>query len=149
MPIHETILLKRKGVIPTKLKKIFKNKRGDAYIQFLVTLLALTTILSAALNGFSLFIQKQSIDNMAMELTRCLQINGEVNNSFDELYNKMTEHLTDKPIATIETTYIPGTKKIQLSEPIKVTLTKDATFLGIPIPIIGRGVGVCEVYHKT
>ncbi|WMJ24469.1 DUF4320 family protein [Paludicola sp. MB14-C6] len=107
------------------------------------------SILSAAMNGLSLFIQKQSINNMAMELTRCIQINGEVNHTFNELYENMTKNKVEKPVVKIETEYIPNTKKVQLGKSIKITITKEAKFLGVPVTIQGRGVGVSEVYHKT
>lgn len=125
------------------------NEKGDMFLEAIISLIIIFSVFVSAINLFSLVMQKQSIDNMSMELARCIQMNGEVNAAYDNLYQTMTERMTPKPDVAITADYIGNTKKIQLGSAIKVEMKMPAVCLGFTIEIIGRGYGSSEVYHKT
>ena len=129
-----------------KAGAILRDHRGELFIEELIgTAVSIVTIM-AFLSLGGLFLQKKSLDNYAIELTRYIQVFGEVDDGLYALYEEMVP--APRPTIEIETDYIPETHKVQLGNPITVRLRHETSFMGFPLSITGKGVGICEVYHK-
>lgn len=134
------------------LRRLWKSKKGELYVEQMVSILLIIAVSVGIASVLFVLQKKKTLDNMAIELTRCIQINGKVTPEFDRMYNVLTENMdiTEKPSYAIETDYIPRTGNVQLGTTITLRLEQQANvFKLFDIPIKSRGVGNSEVYFKT
>lgn len=139
-----------------KIAKILKNNRGEGtYIETVVFVLVVVIFLSFTLNLFSIISAKQQLDVCADQLTRQIQLSGEVDSDTDKLFDTIcsgVKVLHDTKY-TVSTTYHSG-KKIQLGTPFEVKVTAKAYLGGFgdfglfPINLVSVGAGVSEEYWK-
>lgn len=136
--------------------RYLKSKRGEAdYITAAILVLVVVMLIALVINVFSVVIAKQKLDMCADQMTRQIQLVGEVNDDTEKLFSDMTAeiHGLTSPIYTVSTTYLRGTK-IQLGTPFTVTVTAEVyiggfgNFTSFPINIKSVASGVSEVYHK-
>ena len=111
--------------------------------------------LSFTLNLFSIISAKQQLDVCADQITRQIQLSGEVDSDTDKLFSTIcsgVKVLHDTKY-TVNTTYHSG-KKIQLGTPFEVKVTAKAYLGGFgdfglfPINLVSVGAGVSEEYWK-
>lgn len=131
------------------VKKVLKSKKGEIYIEYLIGILIVLSITVGVVNGIFVLQQKKVLDNAAIELTRCIQLNGQLTDDFNIMFEALTEKMEVKPTYSIETKYISGTDKIQLGTTIILTLKQDTTWLALSLEIRSKGVGNSEVYFKN
>lgn len=138
------------------MMKILRSKRGEAdYITVSILVIVVVMLIALIINVFSIVVTKQKLDMCADQMTRQIQLTGEVNSDTQILFNTITEEIVGitSPHYTVDTVYLSGTK-IQLGTAFSVTVTANVNLGGfgevirIPLTITSRAAGVSEVYHK-
>ena len=132
------------------------NKRGEeTYIDTVVFILVAVIFIAFILNLFSIISAKQQLDMCADQLTRQIQLAGEVNSTTNSLFQSLCGDLgaVENVSYTVDTTYYSGSK-IQLGTPFRVTVTATAYLGGFgdfglfPIELTASGAGISEEYWK-
>jgi hypothetical protein len=137
------------------LKRIYKSKRGEGYIDVAVMVLVSVMTLVIAINVFALIIQKQNLDYFAKELLNTAATYGRISTEVNSRYNELKAQTGLSPEITWAATYFDSTdKKVQLADTIKVKLTFTTSFQGtgefvpIPITLTAGGSTLSERYWK-
>ena len=136
--------------------KILSQKKAEGtYISTVVFVLIAVIFIGLVINLFSIIAAKSQMDAAADQLTRQIQLAGEVSADTDRLFSEITGHIdaAENIRYTVSTHYLPG-KKIQLATPFSVTVTGTAYLGGFgdfnifPINLVSYGTGVSEEYWK-
>ena len=136
--------------------KILSQKKAEgAYISTVVFVLIAVIFIGLVINLFSIIAAKSQMDAAADQLTRQIQLAGEVSADTDRLFSDITGHIgaAENIRYTVSTHYLTG-KKIQLATPFSVTVTGTAYLGGFgdfnifPINLVSYGTGVSEEYWK-
>ena len=136
--------------------KMKLNKRGEGtYIDTVVFILVAVIFIAFILNLFSIISAKQQLDVCADQLTRQIQLAGEVNSTTDSLFQSLCGDISsvENISYTVDPTYHSG-KKIQLGTPFEVKVTAKAYLGGFgdfglfPINLVSVSAGVSEEYWK-
>ena len=135
---------------------VLKTKRAEGtYISTVIFVLIAVIFIGLIINLFSIIAAKSQMDAAADQLTRQIQLAGEVNSDTDHLFSDITGHISaaENIQYSVSTHYLTG-KKIQLATPFSVTVTGTAYLGGFgdfnifPINLISYGAGVSEEYWK-
>ena len=137
------------------MKKLLNRKGEGTYIDTVVFILVAVIFIAFILNLFSIISAKQQLDVCADQLTRQIQLAGEVNSTTDSLFQSLCGDLgaVENVSYTVDTTYHSGSK-IQLGTPFRVTVTATAYLGGFgdfglfPIELTASGAGISEEYWK-
>ena len=136
--------------------KILSQKKAEGtYISTVVFVLIAVIFIGLVINLFSIIAAKSQMDAAADQLTRQIQLAGEVSADTDRLFSDITGHIgaAENIRYTVSTHYLTG-KKIQLATPFSVTVTGTAYLGGFgdfnifPINLVSYGTGVWEEYWK-
>ncbi|MCR5682077.1 MAG: DUF4320 family protein [Clostridiales bacterium] len=136
--------------------KILSQKKAEGtYISTVVFVLIAVIFIGLVINLFSIIAAKSQMDAAADQLTRQIQLAGEVSADTDRLFSDITGHIgaAENIRYTVSTHYLTG-KKIQLATPFSVTVTGTAYLGGFgdfnifPINLVSYGAGVSEEYWK-
>ena len=136
--------------------KILSQKKAEGtYISTVVFVLIAVIFIGLVINLFSISAAKSQMDAAADQLTRQIQLAGEVSADTDRLFSDITGHIgaAENIRYTVSTHYLTG-KKIQLATPFSVTVTGTAYLGGFgdfnifPINLVSYGAGVSEEYWK-
>lgn len=131
------------------LKRIFKSRRGEGYIDICVLVLCVMLVIAFAVKLFPVFIAKQQLDTFATELIREAEIAGRIGSETNRREQALREQTGLNP--DIEWS---DTGNIQLNEEITVSLTYDMDlglfggFGSFPITLRADATGKSEVYWK-
>ena len=134
--------------------KILSQKKAEGtYISTVVFVLIAVVFVGLVINLFSIIAAKSQMDAAADQLTRQIQLAGEVSADTDRLFSDITGHIgaAENIRYTVSTHYLTG-KKIQLATPFSVTVTGTAYLGGFgdfnifPINLVSYGTGVAEAY---
>ena len=93
--------------------KMKLNKRGEGiYIDTVVFILVAVIFIAFILNLFSIISAKQQLDVCADQLTRQIQLSGEVNSTTDSLFQSLCGDLNavENISYTVDTTYHSETR---------------------------------------
>lgn len=74
-----------------RLQQLFKECRGEGYVDVVVLILCTVLVLALALRVLPVFIQKQQLDLFATELIREAEISGRVGSETDRRAAVLTE----------------------------------------------------------
>ena len=137
------------------MKKLLNHKGEGTYIDTVVFILVAVIFIAFILNLFSIISAKQQLDVCADQLTRQIQLAGEVNSTTNSLFQSLCGNLdaVENISYTVDTTYHSGSK-IQLGTPFRVTVTASAYLGGFgdfglfPIELTASGAGISEEYWK-
>ena len=137
------------------MKKLLNRKGEGTYIDTVVFILVAVIFIAFILNLFSIISAKQQLDVCADQLTRQIQLAGEVNSTTNSLFQSLCGDLgaVENVSYTVDTTYYSG-RKIQLGTPFRVTVTATAYLGGFgdfglfPIELTASGAGISEEYWK-
>ena len=137
------------------MKKLLNRKGEGTYIDSVVFILVAVIFIAFILNLFLIISAKQQLDVCADQLTRQIQLSGEVNSTTDSLFQSLCGDLNavENISYTVDTTYHSG-NKIQLGTPFRVTVTATAYLGGFgdfglfPIELTASGAGISEEYWK-
>ena len=136
--------------------KILSQKKAEGtYISTVVFVLIAVIFIGLVINLFSIIAAKSQMDAAAEQLTRQIQLAGEVSADTDRLFSDITGHIgaAENIRYSVSTHYLTG-KKIQLATPFSVTVTGTAYLGGFgdfnifPINLVSYGAGVSEEYWK-
>ncbi len=136
--------------------KILSQKKAEGtYISTVVFVLIAVIFIGLVINLFAIINAKSQMDAAADQLTRQIQLAGEVSSDTDRLFSDITGHISaaENIRYTVSTHYLTG-KKIQLATPFSVTVTGTAYLGGFgefnifPINLVSYGAGVSEEYWK-
>ena len=136
--------------------KILSQKKAEGTtISTVVFVLIAVIFIGLVINLFSIIAEKSQMDAAADQLTRQIQLAGEVSADTDRLFSDITGHIgaAENIRYTVSTHYLTG-KKIQLATPFSVTVTGTAYLGGFgdfnifPINLVSYGTGVSEEYWK-
>lgn len=139
-----------------QFKKLLSDRRGEgSYIGVVVFVLAAAIFIAFIINLFAVISAKQQLDIAADQLTRQIQLSGEVNSDTDKLFDMICGKMKglDGLTYSVDTTYLRGTK-IQLGTPFQVTVSATGylggfgDFIKFPIHLISTAAGVSEEYWK-
>ena len=131
------------------MKKIFKSKRGEGYIDVCVLVLCSMLVIALAVQVLPVFIAKNQLDTYATELCREAEISGRVGSETNRRAAVLTEQTGLSPRISWS-----KTGNIQLNQEVTVTLTLDRNiglfggFGSFPITLRSEASGKSEVYHK-
>ena len=131
------------------LKRVFRDKQGDGYIDIAVLVLCIFLVLALAVKLLPVFIAKQQLDTYATELCREAEISGRVGSETSRRAAVLTEQTGLTPA-------IQWSKsgRIQLNEEISVRLTYRydlglfGSFGSFPVTLKAEASGKSEVYWK-
>ena len=131
------------------MKQLFKNNRGEGYIDVVVLVLCAMLMIALAVKVFPAYIVKQQVDTFATELVREAEIAGRVGSETTarELFLRERTGITPNVAWS-------KTGRIQLNEEVTVTVTcrvEIGMFRGFgsfPITLRADAAGKGEVYWK-
>ena len=137
------------------MQKLLNRKGEGTYIDTVVFILVAVIFIAFILNLFSIISAKQQLDVCADQLTRQIQLAGEVNSTTDSLFDSLCGDISsvENISYTVDTSYHSGSK-IQLGTPFRVTVTAKAYLGGFgdfglfPIELVASGAGISEEYWK-
>lgn len=132
------------------LKKIFKDNRGEGYIDYVIGLLCLMTVIAFVIHLLPAFQAKQQLDIFANEIVREAEIEGST--SVSSRIATMKEQTGLDPQIDWDCDYYSG-KKVQLNGDISVEITETVdigffSFGSFPIELSAKATGKSEVYYK-
>lgn len=136
-----------------RILKLLKDKKGEGYIDVAVMVLAFALVLACALNVYPVFVTKSNLNKFASEIVREAETTGQIGNSVQDRINKLKSNLGNIDSIDWKVNYVYGTNKIQLGDPIEVTVKKKVNigffkFGSYPIQLQGKDSGFSEVYWK-
>lgn len=137
------------------MKTLRSIRAEGTYISTVIFVLIAVIFIGLIINLFSIIAAKSQMDAAADQLTRQIQLAGEVNSDTDHLFSDITGHISaaENIQYSVSTHYLTG-KKIQLATPFSVTVTGTAYLGGFgdfnifPINLVSYGAGVSEEYWK-
>lgn len=132
------------------LRKIFKNKSGEGYVDIVVVVLIVMMILSLGIKVFPAFIAKDRLNTFADQVLREAQIQGIIEVDYSNILENIDINIdsVEWEADTFED------KKVQLDESItvicktKVEIGLFGEFASFPIPLRAKATGKSEVYWK-
>ena len=132
-----------------------RNKKGEGYIDTVVTVLASMMVIVIALNIFSFLTIKQDIDYFAKEMLYSATTSGSTLDEVNLRYTNLCEEVGFSPVYTFNGTdyYNASTGKVQLGDTVVVTIMYDTNIKGlgifkIPITIKACHSGLSQKYWK-
>jgi len=137
------------------MNRLLETRAEGTYISTVVFVLIAVIFIGLVINLFSIIAAKSQMDAAADQLTRQIQLAGEVSADTDRLFDDITGHISaaENIQYSVSTHYLTG-KKIQLATPFSVTVTGTAYLGGFgdfnifPINLVSYGAGVSEEYWK-
>ena len=132
-----------------KFCTLWKEKRGEGYVDVIVLVLCAVIVLALAMRVLPVFIQKQQLDTFATELVREAEISGRVGSETSRRAAVLSEQTGLSP--RIEWS---DSGRIQLNHEVGVTLTMETNiglfgdFASFPITLRSQAAGKSEVYWK-
>lgn len=131
------------------LKRVFKDKRGEGYLDIAVLVLCIFVVLALSVKLLPVFIAKQQLDTYATELCREAEIYGRVGSETNLRAAVLTEQTGLSPKIVWS-----KTGRIQLNEEVSVRLTYPynlglfGSFGSFPVTLKSEASGKSEVYWK-
>ncbi len=136
--------------------KLLKSKKGEGYIDLIISLGVIFTVIYTFILIFPIFIAKQNIDYMAKSLVKTIEITGEL----DEKYYDSLEYLKKEtglnPEITLKGNFKEG--KLQLRDKFTLEIKDSVDIvvisgifgkdIKISVPVSKRLSGLSEVYFK-
>ena len=131
-------------------KKLFKDKRGESYIDVVVFLMVIMLVMAFFMELLPIFVTKYNLDVFANEVVRAAEISGSTTSSLvnSTIANMRTNTGIDPTII-----WERGGTRVQLGNEITLRLevVETISLYGVgrfPIPLRSRSSGLSEVYYK-
>ena len=131
------------------MKKIFKKRSGEGYIDVCVLVICAMMVLALAVRFLPVFVAKQQLDTYATELVREAEISGRVGSETSRREQALNEQMHIEPDV-----HWSQRGRIQLNQEIavEVTLQTDIGLFGgfgsFPVTLRAEAIGKSEVYWK-
>ena len=137
------------------MTKLFKNKRGENYIDTVVGVVAAMMVIVVALNIFSFLTLKQDLDYYAKEMVEVCCSYGKTCDEVQDRDEELSAELGLDPDLSFDgTEYFNATKRtVQYGEVIVVELTYRTYVRGlgvfrIPVTLTAKHSGLSRKYWK-
>lgn len=133
------------------MKKIFREKTGDGYVDIVVLVLVCMMILALGIRVFPAFMAKDRLNTFANQLLRESQVQGMI----DIDYSYIAESVDINIDSVKWEANTIGNKKVQLDEIITVNCSSNVEiglfgeFASFSIPLNAKATGKSEVYWKS
>lgn len=132
-----------------RIKKLWKDQRGENYIDVTVLVLIGMLILAFTMKVYPVYVTKTNLDTFANELVREAEISGRVGTETTQRQRILEERTGLHPSVSWS-----RSGNIQLNEEVTVTvkIRKDiglfSTFGSFPVDLTARATGKSERYFK-
>lgn len=130
------------------------NRRGEGYVDTVVTVLVCTMLIVLALNIFSFFTVKQDMNYFAQEMIDVATASGRTTGDTDERYAELLDETGVNPSCTWTADYFnTNDKTVQLGDSIRITVSyntyiKGFGILKIPVTLTATYSGLSQKYWK-
>lgn len=137
-----------------RLKKLLFSRKGDGYIDVVVSVLVSMMLIVLALNVFTFLTIKQDLDYFAKEMISAAAAEGKTSDEVEIRYSELEIETGLSPSYTWEADYYnPSMKTVQLGNTIKLTLTYHTYMEGfgvfrIPVTLTEKHSGLSQKYWK-
>ena len=137
-----------------KIIRILKSKRGEGYIDVIVSVLVSMMLLVLTLNVFTFLTIKQDMDYFAKEMIVSATTYGKTTGEVTTRYSELIAETGLPPTITWQAIYFNASAKtVQYGDTITVTLTYQTYVKGfgvfkIPITLIAKHSGLSAKYWK-
>jgi hypothetical protein len=137
-----------------KILRIFKSKRGEGYIDVIVSVLVSMMFLVLTLNVFTFLTVKQDMDYFAKEMIVSATTYGKTTGEVTTRYSELIAETGLPPTISWQAIYFNASAKtVQYGDTITVTLTYQTYVKGfgvfrIPITLVARYSGLSQKYWK-
>ena len=138
----------------SKFVSLIMNKRGDGYIDVVISILVAMMMIVLILNIFSYMTLKQDMDYFAKEMINCASANGTTSGKVSARYYELMTETGIAPSVTWSTTYFNASQQtVQLGDTIQLTLTLQSSVRGfgrinIPVTLTAKHSGISQKYWK-
>lgn len=136
-------------MIIKKIKRVLKDKKGEAMIDTAVFLIVIMLLLAITLKVYPVFTLKQNLDYFADELIRTAEVYGEVGEATREKEEELKNITNVTPNVDWSTLGL-----VDLGEKIEVVISYEYDlgsfdiFGKMPVTIYSKSIGEGERYHK-
>lgn len=133
------------------LKTLLKDRRGSVQIDMAGSLLIWGLFMALTFSVFAAFILEFNITAAASDVKRMIECDGRYDSAEQQ---KITDFLASENIhALVTVSPAPSGGAYNLGDLFTVTLTATTSIgagssMSVPLPLIGRASGSCEVYNK-
>ena len=137
-----------------RLKNLIKNKRGDGYIDVVISILVAMMLIVLILNVFSFMTLNQDLDYFAKEMINSAAANGTTSGRVNTRYYELMTETGIAPSVSWNTTYFNSSQKtVQLGDTIQLTLTLQSEVHGlgiisVPVTLTAKHSGISQKYWK-
>ena len=136
------------------MRRLLKSKSGGTYVEMVVAVLVIVFILVLIVSVWSAAMLKQEMRYICQELINTATVSGRIGNEVETRFAELCDEAGFTPNITWETTYYESTsKKVQLGQTIKCTLSHEITLQGfgtftLPFSVTVSKSGLSRVYWK-
>jgi len=133
----------------------FKSKRGEGYIDVVISVFVLMMVIVLALNVFSFLAIKQDMDYFAKEMIFTATSFGRTTVEANARYAELEAETGISPVVSWQANYhAASARTVQYGDTITVTLTYQKTLKGfgaipIPITLMAKHSGLSQRYWKN
>jgi len=138
-----------------KLKNLFKSKRGEGYIDTVVSVMIIMMLIVLSINVFSFLTAKQDMDYFAREMVEAAAVNGNTYSTNNYIrYYELCDEVGFYPGYYWTADYISGYYgRVQYGDTIRITVQYTRYLEGfgifrIPITMTATYSALSQVYWK-
>ncbi len=137
-----------------KIENIIRSRRGEGYIDVVVSVLVSMMLLVLTLNVFTFLTIKQDMDYFAKEMIVSATAYGKTTGEVTTRYSELIAETGLPPTIAWQATYFNASAKtVQYGDTITVTLTyktyvKGFGVIKIPITLVAKYSGLSQKYWK-
>lgn len=136
------------------MRRIFRSKKGEGYIDVVIGILVLMAVLVVTLNIFEFMTLKEDLDEISGQLIETATFNGCFDAAFDERAEDLQNWFFQFDVETGAQEYFNTSyKRVQLGDKMEVTVSVETYVRGlgvfkIPITVTSHRSGISEKYWK-
>ena len=136
------------------MRRIFRSQKGEGYIDVVIGILALMSVLVVTLNIFEFMTLKEDLDEISGQLIETATFNGCFDAAFDERAEELQNRLFQFDVERDAQEYFNTSyKRVQLGDKMEVTVSVETYVRGlgvfkIPITVTSHRSGISEKYWK-
>ena len=133
--------------------KTIRNNKGALSVEMSGFIVIAVTFLVFFLSYMPVITQTQTLNTMAHELSRYIEVRGAVGSDTQREFERICEVSTLYGATYVVNGQIESSGKIQLQDTFTVVITSKANvsvggLVSVPVTIKGKAAGRSEVYHK-
>ena len=136
------------------MRRIFRSKKGEGYIDVVIGILVLMAVLVVTLNIFEFMTLKEDLDEISGQLIETATFNGCFDAALDERAEDLQNRFFQFDVETGAQEYFNTSyKRVQLGDKMEVTVSVETYVRGlgvfkIPITVTSHRSGISEKYWK-